>query len=76
VAAIDADADADADADTDTDTDADAYADADADADGRVATRQIPDDVVFVDRLPPTAAGKLLKSELRASYRNHRLAGA
>jgi len=28
----------------------------------------MPDDVVFVDSLPHTATGKLLKTELRARY--------
>ena len=40
---------------------------------GRVAKWQIPDDVVFVDELPHTATGKLLKLKLRETYRGHRL---
>ncbi|MFM9914989.1 MAG: 3-(methylthio)propionyl-CoA ligase [Rhizobacter sp.] len=40
---------------------------------GRVAKWQIPDDVVFVDELPHTATGKLLKLKLRETYRDHRL---
>ena len=40
---------------------------------GRVAKWQIPDDVVFVDELPHTATGKLLKLRLRETYRDHRL---
>ena len=40
---------------------------------GRVAKWQIPDDVVFVDELPHTATGKLLKLRLREIYRDHRL---
>jgi fatty-acyl-CoA synthase len=35
----------------------------------------IPDDVVFVDSLPHTATGKLLKTALRQPYRNHLTAG-
>lgn len=42
---------------------------------GRVAKWQIPDDVVFVDELPHTATGKLLKMKLRETYRGHRLPG-
>lgn len=42
--------------------------------DGKVAKWWRPDDVVFVDELPHTATGKLLKSELRKRYRDH-LAG-
>ncbi len=43
--------------------------------DGKVAKWQIPDDVVFVDELPHTATGKLLKLTLRETYRDHRLPG-
>ena len=43
--------------------------------DGKVARWQIPDDVVFVDELPHTATGKLLKMALRQAYRDHRLPG-
>ena len=35
---------------------------------GKVAKWWIPDDVVFVDELPHTATGKLLKMELRARF--------
>ena len=38
--------------------------------DGKVAKWWIPDDVVFVEELPHTATGKLLKTELRARYAN------
>ena len=38
---------------------------------GRVAKWSIPDDVVFVDALPHTATGKLLKTKLREQYREH-----
>ena len=34
----------------------------------RVAKWWIPDDVIFVESLPHTATGKLLKTELRAKY--------
>ena len=37
----------------------------------RVAKWWLPDDVVFVDSLPHTATGKLLKTELRARYHGH-----
>ena len=39
----------------------------------RVARWWLPDDVVFVDELPHTATGKLLKTKLREQFRNHRL---
>ena len=39
----------------------------------RIAKWWLPDDVVFVDELPHTATGKLLKTELRATYRDHLL---
>jgi len=38
---------------------------------GRVAKWWLPDDVVFVDSLPHTATGKLLKTELRKQYAGH-----
>ncbi len=38
---------------------------------GRIAKWWIPDDVVFVESLPHTATGKLLKTELRARYHGH-----
>ena len=37
----------------------------------RLAKWQIPDDVVFVDALPHTATGKLLKTELRERFHGH-----
>jgi fatty-acyl-CoA synthase len=40
---------------------------------GKVAPWWIPDDAVFVEALPHTATGKLLKTELRARYRGYRL---
>jgi acyl-CoA synthetase (AMP-forming)/AMP-acid ligase II len=39
----------------------------------KVARWQIPDDVVFVDQLPHTATGKLLKTQLREEFKNHKL---
>ena len=41
--------------------------------DGRVAKWWIPDDVVFVDQLPHTATGKLLKTKLREDFKDHKL---
>ncbi|WP_034158165.1 long-chain fatty acid--CoA ligase [Sphingomonas sp. ERG5] len=38
---------------------------------GHVARWWLPDDVLVVDDLPHTATGKLLKTELRARYREH-----
>ena len=38
---------------------------------GKVAKWWIPDDVVFVDELPHTATGKLLKLKLREMFRDH-----
>jgi len=38
---------------------------------GKVAKWCVPDDVVVVDRLPHTATGKLLKTALRETYRDH-----
>jgi fatty-acyl-CoA synthase len=37
----------------------------------KLAKWQIPDDVVFVDGLPHTATGKLLKTELRQRFHGH-----
>ena len=41
-----------------------------------VAKWWLPDEIVFVDSLPHTATGKLLKTALRAQYRDHQLATA
>nr|WP_294522707.1 long-chain fatty acid--CoA ligase [uncultured Rhodopila sp.] len=41
----------------------------------RIAKWWMPDDVLFVDSLPHTATGKLLKTELRARYGSHVPAG-
>ncbi|MEE2997986.1 MAG: AMP-binding protein, partial [Pseudomonadota bacterium] len=40
---------------------------------GKVAKWWIPDDVAFVDELPHTATGKLLKMELRKKFRDYKL---
>lgn len=40
---------------------------------GHVAKWWLPDDVVFVDELPHTATGKVVKLKLREQYRDHRL---
>ncbi|BDI05425.1 3-(methylthio)propionyl-CoA ligase [Sphaerotilus microaerophilus] len=44
--------------------------------DGRIAKWQIPDDVVFVDDIPHTATGKMLKAKLREQFKDHKLPGA
>jgi fatty-acyl-CoA synthase len=36
-----------------------------------VAKWQLPDVVVFVDELPHTATGKLLKTGVRETYKNY-----
>ena len=41
--------------------------------DGKVARWWVPDDVVFVNELPHTATGKVLKTSLRDQYKGHRL---
>jgi acyl-CoA synthetase (AMP-forming)/AMP-acid ligase II len=43
---------------------------------GKTAAWRIPDDVVFVEALPHTATGKLLKTELRRRYADYRLPAA
>jgi len=40
---------------------------------GSLAKWQLPDDVIFVDELPHTATGKILKTKLRSEYRDYRL---
>ncbi|WP_414900397.1 long-chain fatty acid--CoA ligase [Sphingomonas flavalba] len=40
---------------------------------GRVAKWWLPDEIAFVDELPHTATGKLLKTALRAEYKDYRL---
>jgi fatty-acyl-CoA synthase len=39
----------------------------------KVAKWAMPDDIAFVDQLPHTATGKILKSKLREDFREHRL---
>ena len=39
--------------------------------DGRIAKWWMPDDVVFVDEIPHTATGKILKTELRRIFADH-----
>lgn len=40
---------------------------------GSLAKWQLPDDVLFVDELPHTATGKILKTKLRAEYKDYKL---
>lgn len=40
---------------------------------GKVAKWWLPDDVAFVEELPHTATGKLLKPKLREQFKDHRL---
>ncbi|WP_206366258.1 long-chain fatty acid--CoA ligase [Sphingomonas flavalba] len=40
---------------------------------GRVAKWWLPDEIAFVDELPHTATGKLLKTALRAQYKDYQL---
>jgi 3-(methylthio)propionyl---CoA ligase len=40
---------------------------------GKVAKWCMPDDVVFVDQLPHTATGKLLKTRLREDFKDYKL---
>ena len=37
----------------------------------KVAKWWLPDDVIFVEELPHTATGKLLKTNLRDEYKNY-----
>jgi len=41
-----------------------------------VAKWWLPDEVLFVDELPHTATGKLLKTAIRAEYKDYKLAAA
>ena len=43
---------------------------------GHVAKWWLPDEIVFVDELPHTATGKLLKRQLREEYKDYKLATA
>ena len=40
---------------------------------GKIAKWWMPDDVVFVDEIPHTATGKILKTALREQFRDYRL---
>jgi fatty-acyl-CoA synthase len=40
---------------------------------GALAKWQLPDDVIFIDQLPHTATGKVLKTKLRSDYRDYKL---
>jgi fatty-acyl-CoA synthase len=40
---------------------------------GKLAKWQLPDDVIFVDQLPHTATGKILKTKLRGEYKDYKL---
>jgi 3-(methylthio)propionyl---CoA ligase len=42
---------------------------------GKVAKWWMPDDVAFVDEIPHTATGKILKSTLRTQFKDYRLPG-
>jgi fatty-acyl-CoA synthase len=42
---------------------------------GKVAKWWLPDDVAFVDQLPHTATGKLLKTKLRQDFSDYKLPG-
>jgi fatty-acyl-CoA synthase len=39
----------------------------------RLAKWWLPDEILFVDELPHTATGKILKTKLRDTYRDHQL---
>ena len=43
---------------------------------GKIAKWQIPDDVIFVDEIPHTATGKMLKMKLRQQFAGHTLPDA
>ena len=43
--------------------------------DGKIAKWWMPDDVAFVDELPHTATGKLLKTRLREDFKDYRFPG-
>jgi fatty-acyl-CoA synthase len=40
---------------------------------GKVASWWLPDDVAFVDEIPHTATGKILKTVLRDRFRDYAL---
>jgi fatty-acyl-CoA synthase len=43
---------------------------------GKIANWWMPDEVVFVDEIPHTATGKILKTELRRRFRDYVLPSA
>jgi fatty-acyl-CoA synthase len=43
---------------------------------GQVARWWLPDEILFVESLPHTATGKLLKTAIREQYKDHKLATA
>jgi fatty-acyl-CoA synthase len=43
---------------------------------GHVAKWWLPDEILFVESLPHTATGKILKTALREEYKDHRLSSA
>jgi fatty-acyl-CoA synthase len=43
---------------------------------GKIAKWWMPDDVVFVDQLPHTATGKLLKTKMREEFKAYKLPSA
>jgi fatty-acyl-CoA synthase len=43
---------------------------------GKIAKWWMPDDVAFVEQLPHTATGKLLKTKLRQDFKDYKLPGA
>ena len=44
--------------------------------DGKIAEWWMPDDVVFVDGIPHTATGKILKTALRDQFKSYRFPNA
>jgi fatty-acyl-CoA synthase len=44
--------------------------------DGKIAKWWMPDDIVFVDAIPHTATGKILKTALRDQFKSYTLPGA
>jgi len=44
--------------------------------DGKIAKWWMPDDVVFVDGIPHTATGKILKTALREQFKSYRFPNA
>jgi fatty-acyl-CoA synthase len=44
--------------------------------DGKIAKWWMPDDVVFVEGIPHTATGKILKTALRDQFKSYRFPNA